>query len=66
MMTSRYYIERTAVKALRKYKKSYAALETGRLSLNTKLTLYKTLIMSVMTYACSTWNYAAVADGLKL
>jgi hypothetical protein len=39
---------------------------TPRLSVNTKLTLYKELIMSIMTYDCPAWEFAADSHLLKL
>jgi hypothetical protein len=65
-MTWRLHIERTVAKALRTYLRTYSLFKSERLSTNIKLTLYKALIRSVMTYACPTWEYAAQAHLLKL
>jgi hypothetical protein len=48
------------------YVRTYSIFRSGRLSTNVKLTLYKALIRSVMTYACPTWAYAADARLLEL
>jgi hypothetical protein len=65
-MTRRHHIERTVAKALRTYVKTYSLFKSGHLSTNIKLALYKAVIMSVMTYACPTWEYAVDAYLLKL
>jgi hypothetical protein len=65
-MTWRLHIERTLTKALRTYLRTYSLFKSERLSTNIKLKLYKAPIRSVMTYACSTWKYAATAHLLKL
>jgi hypothetical protein len=52
-MSWRHHIERTAAKALRTYVRTYFLYKSGRLSTNIELALYKALIRSVMTYACS-------------
>jgi hypothetical protein len=59
-------MKRTVAKALRMYIKTYSLFKIGHLSTNIELTLYKALIRSVMTHACSTWGYAADAHLLKL
>jgi hypothetical protein len=41
-------------------------LKTECLRISTKLTLYKALIGSVLTYACPTWEFAADSHLLKL
>jgi hypothetical protein len=41
-------------------------MKIGRLITNITLTLYKALIMSIITHACPTWKYAADAHLLKL
>jgi hypothetical protein len=48
------------------YVRTYSLFKSGHLSTNIKLTLYKALIRSVMTYACPTREYAADAHLLKL
>jgi hypothetical protein len=53
-MTWKHRIERTVVKALRSYVRAYSLFKSGRLRTNIKLTLYKALITSVMTYVCPT------------
>jgi hypothetical protein len=67
-MTWRHHVERTAAKALRTYVRTSSLLRSGRLITNTKLTLYKALIMSVILMLvplCSTrrtltsWNCGA-------
>jgi hypothetical protein len=50
-MTWRLQIERTVAKALRTYIRTYSLFKSDRLSTNIKLTLYKALIRSIMTYA---------------
>jgi hypothetical protein len=45
---------------------TYSLFKSSRLSTNIKLTLYKILIRSVISYACPTWEYAAGARPLKL
>jgi hypothetical protein len=44
----------------------FSILESVRLSANIKLSLYKALIRSVMTYACPAWKLAADNHFLKL
>jgi hypothetical protein len=65
-MTWRYLIKSTTAKALRMYVRTYSLLKSRRLSANIKLRLYKTLIVSVITYACPIWECAADAHLLKL
>jgi hypothetical protein len=65
-MTWRRHIERTLAKALRMYVRTYSLFRSVRLGTDMKLTVYKALIRSVMTYACPTWEYAADAHLLKL
>jgi hypothetical protein len=48
------------------HKDLFSVKKNERLSTNIKLTLYKALIRSVMTYAGSTWEYAADVHLLKL
>jgi hypothetical protein len=64
-MTWRHHIKRNLAKALRTYGGTYSLFKSGRLNTNTKFAFYKALFMSVMTYACSTWEYAADARLLK-
>jgi hypothetical protein len=55
-------MERTVTKALRTYVRTYSLFKSGSLRTNVKLTLYRALVKSVMTYACPTSEYAADAD----
>jgi hypothetical protein len=48
------------------YVRTCSLFKSGRLRTTIKLTLYKALIGSVMTYACLTWEHAAGAHLLKL
>jgi hypothetical protein len=64
-MTCRHHIERTAAKAMRTYIRTYSLFRSVRLGTNIKLTLYKVLIRSVMTYGCTTWEHVANAHLLK-
>jgi hypothetical protein len=48
------------------YVRSYSLFKSGRFITNIKLTLYKALIMSVMTYVCTSWDYVADAHLLNL
>jgi len=50
----RLYTETITAKALRTFISVYPILKSERLSVNTKLTLDKVLIRSIMTYACPT------------
>jgi hypothetical protein len=65
-MTWRHRSERTVAKTLRTYVRTYSLFKRVRLSTNIKLTLYKALIRSVMTYACPIWEYAAGTHLWKL
>jgi hypothetical protein len=47
------------VKAFRTFIRVCSVFRSDRLSANIKLTLHKALIMSVMTYACPAWEFAA-------
>jgi hypothetical protein len=57
-MTCRHHIERIVAKAVRTYISTYSLSKSGRLNINIKVTLYKTLIRSVVAYVCPTWEYA--------
>jgi hypothetical protein len=48
-------------KAFRAFIRVYSLFRTERLSATIKLTIHKALISSVMTYACSAWEFAADA-----
>jgi hypothetical protein len=65
-MTWRHHSERTVAKALRTCVMTYSLFKIGRLNTYINVTLYKTLIRSVITYTCSTWEYAAYSHFLKL
>jgi hypothetical protein len=56
-MTWRHHIESTVAKALLTHVRTNSLFKSG---------LYKALVKSVMTYACSTWGHAADAHLLKL
>jgi uncharacterized protein YlaN (UPF0358 family) len=56
----------TEAKAFRTFIRVYSLLKSDRLSANIKLTLHKTLIRSVTTYACPTWESAVDTHLLKL
>jgi hypothetical protein len=56
----------TVAKALCTYIRTYSLFKSRHLSTNIKLTLYKALIRSVMTYACPTLEYVVDAHILKL
>jgi hypothetical protein len=45
---------------------TYSLFKSKRISANIKLTLHKALIRSVITYACSAWEFAADTHLLKL
>jgi hypothetical protein len=53
-------------KAFRIFIRIYFLIKSERLSANVKLTLHKALIRSVMTYACSAWEFTAECHLLKL
>jgi hypothetical protein len=44
----------------------YSLFKTERLSANVRLTLHKTLIRSIMAYACPSWEYVADTHLTKL
>jgi hypothetical protein len=46
-------------KAIRTFIRVYSLFESELLSPNIKLTLYKALIISIMTYASPAWQFAA-------
>jgi hypothetical protein len=58
-MTWRLHIEKTAARALGMYIRTYSIFKSKHLSANIKLIVYTTLISSIMTYACPTWEFAA-------
>jgi hypothetical protein len=53
-------------KAVRTFIGVYSLLKSKQLSVSIKLTLHKALIRSVMTYACSAWEFAVDTQLLKL
>jgi hypothetical protein len=53
-------------KAFRTFIRIYFLFKSKRLSANIKLTLHKALIRSVITYACTTWEFEAESHLLKL
>jgi hypothetical protein len=58
--------EMIEAKAFRTFIRIYSLFKSARLSPNTKLTLHKALVRSVLTYACPAWNFAADTHLLKL
>jgi hypothetical protein len=65
-ITWRLYIETIATKVLRIFISIYPILKSERVRICTKLTLYKALIRSILTYACTAWEFAADSHLLKL
>jgi hypothetical protein len=65
-ITRRHHIGRTVAKTLSKYIRTYSIFKSGCLHANIKFTLYRILIMSVMTYACPTWKFSAYAHQMKI
>jgi hypothetical protein len=55
----------TAAKAFEECIRLYPLLKSEHLSTNTKLTPYKALIRSIMTYVCPAWKFAADSHLLK-
>jgi hypothetical protein len=53
-------------KAFRTLIRIYSLFKSERLNANIKLTLHKALASSVMTYACTAWEFAAESHLLKL
>jgi hypothetical protein len=53
-------------KAFRIFIRSYSLFKSERLSANIKVTLHKTLVRSVMTYACPAWDFASDTRLMKL
>jgi hypothetical protein len=60
------HIERIEAKAFRTFIRLYHLFKSERLTANIKLTLLKALIRSVMTYACSAWEFVAESHLVKL
>jgi hypothetical protein len=65
-MTSRFHIEKMEAKAFRTFIRLYSLFKNERLSANIKLILHKALSISVMTYACPAWKFAAENHLLEL
>jgi hypothetical protein len=65
-ITWRLHIEIIEGKAFRTFIRIYSLFKSERLSSNSKLTLHKALIRSVMTYAPPAWELAADTYLLKL
>jgi hypothetical protein len=65
-MTWRLHIEMIEAKAFRTFITIYSLVKSEGISSNIKLTLHKTLIRSVMAYACPAWEFAAESHLLKL
>jgi hypothetical protein len=66
MITWELHIEMIEAKVFRTFIRVYSLFKSELLSTNIKLTLHRTLIRSVMTYACSAWEFAADIHLLKL
>jgi predicted PP-loop superfamily ATPase len=64
-MTWKTHIDWTVNKALQTFCQIYPLLKSEKLDTSTKLTLYKILIRSKMTYACPTWESAANSHLMK-
>jgi hypothetical protein len=65
-ITWRLHIGTVATKAYRTFIRLYSLFKSDRLSTNSKLTLHKALIRSIMTYACPAWEFAADTHLMKL
>jgi hypothetical protein len=65
-MTWRLHIERTKAKALNMYIRMYSVFKIGSLNINIKLTVYSALIRPIMVNACTTWEYGADSQPVKL
>jgi hypothetical protein len=65
-ITWRLHIEMVANKAYRTFIRLYSLFKSDRLSTKSKLTLYKALIRSIMTYACPAWEFVADTHLMKL
>jgi hypothetical protein len=55
-ITWRSHIDLIVTKALRTFVQIYSLTKSGKLSTKSKMTVYKALIRSRMTYACPTWE----------
>jgi hypothetical protein len=65
-VTWRQHIDSIVTKTLRTFIRIYSLLKSERLSAKSKLTLYKTLMRSKMTYACLAWEFAADSSACKI
>jgi hypothetical protein len=65
-ITWRLHIKTIETKAFRAFVRTYSLFESERLSTNIKLTPHKALLRSVITYACTAWEFAADTHLLKL
>jgi hypothetical protein len=66
MMTWRPHIEKISAKALGPYIRTYSIYKSKHLSANIKLILYRELIRLIMSYPCSTWEFAADTHMMNL
>jgi hypothetical protein len=64
-ITWRIHIETIEAMAFRTFLRVYCLLKSERLNAN-KVTIYKTLIRSIITYASPAWKFAADTHVLKL
>jgi hypothetical protein len=62
----RLHIQMIEAKAFRTFVRIYSLLKSERLSSNINSILHKALVRSVMTYACSAWEFTAESHPLKL
>jgi hypothetical protein len=65
-ITWRLHIQTVEAKAFRTFIRLYSLFKSERLSASIKFTLHKTLITSVMSYACPVWEFAADTKLMKL
>jgi hypothetical protein len=60
------HIKIITVKAILTFTRIYPLLKSGRLSVNTELTLCKALIRPIVTHSCLVWEFAVDTRFLKL
>jgi hypothetical protein len=65
-MAWRLHIEKTAAKAWGTYIRTYSIFKSKHLRDHIKLIMCRALIKSIMTYACSTWEFSADTHLMKL
>jgi hypothetical protein len=65
-ITWRLHIETVETKPFRIFIRLYSLLKSDRLSTNSKLTIHKALIRSVMTCVCPAWEFAEDTLLIKL